>query len=47
MLLPLVMNLISKQVGGDSSKLQGLLGGLGGGDGLASAAKGMLGKLFK
>lgn len=46
MLLPMVTDLITKHVGGDGSKLQGLLGGLAGGSGLAGAAKGMLGKLF-
>ena len=45
MLLPMLTDLISKHVGGDSSKLQGLISGLGGSAGLENAAKGMLGKL--
>ena len=44
MLMPMVMDLVSKYVGGDAKNLQGLLGG---GGGIADAAKGMLGKLFK
>lgn len=50
MLLPMVMDFISKHVGGDASNLKNMLGGLGNmGDlgGLADTAKGMLGKLFK
>lgn len=43
MLMPMVMDLVSKHVGGDAKNLQGLLGG----GGIADAAKGMLGKLFK
>lgn len=43
MLMPMVMDLVSKYVGGDAKNLQGLLGG----GGIADAAKGMLGKLFK
>lgn len=42
MLLPMIMQLMSK----DSKGLQGLLGNLGGGD-LGKAAKGLLGNLFK
>lgn len=45
-LMPIVTDLITKHVGGDANKLQGLLGGLGNSGGLAGAAKGMLGKLF-
>ena len=45
-LLPMVTDLITKHVGGDGSKLQGLLGGQTSGGGLAGAAKGVLGKLF-
>lgn len=44
MLMPMVMDLVSKYVGGDAKNLRGLLGG---GGGIADAAKGMLGKLFK
>ncbi len=47
MLLPMVTNLITQHVGGDMGKLGGLLQGLGGNAGLADAAKGFLGKLFK
>lgn len=47
MLLPMVTDFISKHVGGDASKLKGMLGGLGNLGGLADTAKGMLGKLFK
>lgn len=47
LLMPFVTDLITKYVGGDASKLQGLLGGLANSGGLADAAKGMLGKLFK
>ncbi|MBX2982825.1 MAG: hypothetical protein WBB32_05735 [Flavobacteriales bacterium] len=47
MLLPMITDLITKHVGGDTGKLQGLLGGLTGGSDMADAAKGMLGKLFK
>lgn len=46
LLVPMITNLISKHVGGDGSKLSGLLEGIGGGPGLANAAKGLLGKLF-
>lgn len=46
MLLPMVTNLISQHVGGDGNKLTGLLQGLGGGNDLAGAAKGLFGKLF-
>lgn len=47
-LLPLITDLITRHVGGDPNKLSGLLSGLTGkGDGLAGAAKGMLGGLFK
>ena len=45
-LLPIITELISKHVGGDANKIQGLLGGLDGNGALAGAAKGMLGKLF-
>ncbi|MBK9419959.1 MAG: hypothetical protein IPN44_02780 [Flavobacteriales bacterium] len=47
MLLPLVTDFIAKHVGGDASKLKGMLGGLGDLSGMADTAKGMLGKLFK
>jgi len=47
MLLPMVTDLIAKQVGGDGSKLQGLVSGLGDGGDMANMAKSMLGKLFK
>ncbi|MCC6840257.1 MAG: hypothetical protein IT230_08875 [Flavobacteriales bacterium] len=47
MLLPMVTNLISKHVEGDSNKLGGLLQGLGSGGDLGNVAKGMLGKLFR
>ncbi|MCB0770385.1 MAG: hypothetical protein KDC00_08270 [Flavobacteriales bacterium] len=43
MLMPMVMDLVSKYVGGDAKNLQGLIGG----GGIADAAKGMLGNLFK
>ena len=43
MLLPMVTELISKQVGGDPKNLQALIGG----GGLAGMAKGLLGNLFK
>lgn len=43
MLLPLLTQLVSKHVGGDAKNLQSLLGG----GGLAGAAKGLLGNLFK
>ncbi len=46
-LMPMVTDLISKHVGGDSSKLSGLLGGLADGGDMSKMAKGMLGKLFK
>ncbi|MCB0763885.1 MAG: hypothetical protein R2815_01250 [Flavobacteriales bacterium] len=46
MLMPMLMQLVSKYVGGDSKNLQSLLGGLAEG-GLAEKAKGMLGGLFK
>ncbi|MFT3885572.1 MAG: hypothetical protein QM724_09115 [Flavobacteriales bacterium] len=46
MILPMITNLLSKHVGGDASNLQGLIGSLGGGKGVADMAKGMLGKLF-
>lgn len=45
-ILPMITNLLSKHVGGDASNLQSLFGGIGGGNGLADMAKGMLGKLF-
>jgi hypothetical protein len=44
MLMPMVMDLVSKYIGGDAKNLQSMLGG---GSGIADAAKGMLGKLFK
>jgi hypothetical protein len=47
MLLPMVTKLISDHVGGDAGKMQGLLGALGNGGGLADMAKGLLGNLFK
>ncbi len=47
MLLPMVTDLISKHVGGDPSKLSGLLGGLADGGDMSKMATGMLGKLFK
>lgn len=47
MLLPMITDLITKQVGGDSSKLQGLVSGLADGGDMANMAKSMLGKLFK
>ena len=43
MLLPLITDLVSRHVGGDAKNLQSLLGG----EGLAGAAKGLLGNLFK
>lgn len=43
MLLPLLTDLVSKQVGGDAKNLRGLMGG----GGLAGMAKGLLGNLFK
>lgn len=43
MLLPMITDLISKNVGGDAKNLQSLLGG----GGIAGMAKGMLGNLFK
>ncbi|HMN05429.1 MAG TPA: hypothetical protein PKD45_06860 [Flavobacteriales bacterium] len=47
MLLPMVTDLVTKHVGGDASKLYGLLGGLAGGKGnIGDMAKGMLGGLF-
>lgn len=46
MLMPMLMQLVSKYVGGDSKNLQSLLGGLAEG-GLADKAKGLLGGLFK
>ncbi|MBZ0208013.1 MAG: hypothetical protein K8H89_16985 [Flavobacteriales bacterium] len=47
-LLPMITDLITKHVGGDPNKLSGLLGSLAGNSGgMADAAKGMLGKLFK
>ncbi len=47
MLMPMVTDFITKHVGGDMGKLQGLLGGLGGNAGnLAEQAKGLLGGLF-
>ena len=45
MLIPMVTELITKYAGGTAGALQSLLGGNGGG--IADAAKGMLGKLFK
>src|SRR5690606_26752717 len=47
LLLPMVTDLIAKQVGGDGAKLKDLLGNLGDGGDLGKMAKGMLGKLFK
>lgn len=48
MLLPIVTDLITKHVGGDTSKLSSMLGDLtGNSGGMADMAKGMLGKLFK
>lgn len=46
-LLPMIIDLVTKQVGGNSSALQGLLGDIGKGGGIADLAKGALGKLFK
>lgn len=47
LLMPMLVNMVSKHVGGDGNKLQGLLAGLGGGDeDIADKAKGMLGGLF-
>lgn len=47
-LIPMITDLIAKHVGGDTNKLSGLLGSLtGNSGGMADAAKGMLGKLFK
>ncbi len=43
MLIPMITDLISKNVGGDAKNLQSLLGG----GGIAGMAKGMLGNLFK
>lgn len=43
MLLPMLTDLVSKYVGGDAKNIQSLLGG----GGLADAAKGLLGNLFK
>lgn len=45
MLVPMITELITKHAGGNSGALQSLLGGNGGG--IADAAKGMLGKMFK
>lgn len=45
-LMPMIMDLVTKQVGGNADSLKGLLGGLSGG-GVADKAKGLLGKLFK
>lgn len=48
MLLPMVTDLITKHVGGDTGKLSSMLGDLtGNSGGMADMAKGMLGKLFK
>lgn len=47
MLLPMITKLIGDHVGGDAGKMQGLLGALGNGGGLADMAKGLLGNLFK
>lgn len=43
MLIPMVTDLITKNAGGNAGALQSMLGG----GGIADAAKGMLGKLFK
>lgn len=47
MLLPMLTQMLSKYVGGDSNNLQNLIGNLGGEGGLAGIAKGLLGNLFK
>ncbi|HRH37281.1 MAG TPA: hypothetical protein PK760_02980 [Flavobacteriales bacterium] len=46
-LLPMITDMVSKHVGGNAGNLQGLLGNLGNGGGLADMAKGVLGNLFK
>jgi hypothetical protein len=46
MILPLLTDLVTKHVNGDSSKLSGLLGNLGGNTNIGEMAKGLLGKLF-
>ena len=44
-LLPMIMDLMSKHVGGNADSLKDLVSGFSGG-GMADAAKGVLGKLF-
>lgn len=45
-LLPMIMDLVTKYAGGNADSLKGILSGFSGG-GVADAAKGVLGKLFK
>ncbi|MBL8003360.1 MAG: hypothetical protein JNL05_15510 [Flavobacteriales bacterium] len=47
LVLPALTQLLSDKVGGNAANLQGLLGGLAGGNDLAGMAKGLLGGLFK
>ena len=47
LVLPMLTQLLSDKVGGNAGNLQGLLGDLGKGGGLADMAKGLLGGLLK